>query len=134
MNYIALPFLCFRCRRSWKIDCSNCAWFDEWGVEQRGAQKNGRPCPICRGPLVFGGAYLRTPPQSNVRRWRILEELFRSGWRDDYPLASARTLVRSAPAAREYGEQVRYRAALDAKQRATALKKSHKAARRHKAA
>ena len=71
-------FACFRCRKVYKQPPEA-----DLPVHQRPAPGEQRvvPCPQCRTPMANVGPDFEAPGQSDVRRWRMVELLYRHGIR-----------------------------------------------------
>lgn len=69
-----LPFVCFACRKSFKIDIE--ANDDSDLAELRVT----RPCPQCAGAMPFAGRYFKAPPQDDEKQWVKTRLLWEEGW------------------------------------------------------
>ncbi len=88
-DYYTLPFVCFTCRKSFKIGLSE---FAPRFLTHEEIENATFPCPQCARRLNFVGRYFKAPRRTEVKQWQKVEELYRSGWRADGHNISARNL------------------------------------------
>lgn len=70
----SLPFVCFGCRKSFKVIWSG------WSPGENNPEIFRRRCPECGEELYYGGRYFKTPPQNAVKQWAKVRLLWEKGW------------------------------------------------------
>ena len=69
-----LPFVCFACRKSFKIDIEA---NDERDLMH---YRVTQPCPQCQSDMPFAGRYFKSPPQNALKQWAKAQWLWEKGW------------------------------------------------------
>ena len=88
---LSLPFVCFNCRKSFKIVWSG------FSPGKNSPKISGHRCPQCVAQLVYAGRYFKAPPKNALKQWRKVALLFQHGWRADSLSGGPKTLC-EAPA------------------------------------
>jgi hypothetical protein len=68
-----LPFVCFTCRKSWKIAI-------EVNDDSDLTYGFRLPCPQCQSAMPFAGRYFKAPPQNALKQWAKVHLLWEKGW------------------------------------------------------